>query len=61
MTTIGPDESWRLVWRDQGEASLFMTAGYTSTTANIEEFSTEEAAKTRAAELGLVIIAEEVV
>lgn len=57
MTVVGPNESWRLVYRDGEDfAILFYSGSYTESTAYIEEFTTQAAAEARSAELGRTVV-----
>ena len=53
IKTVGPANSWRLVYTDGKVLHLFESVGHTSTIYDIESFPTKAAAEARIAELKL--------
>jgi hypothetical protein len=53
VNTVGPANSWRLVYNEGKVLHLFESVGHTSTIYDLESFPTKEAAEARIAELKL--------
>ena len=54
IKTVGPANSWRLVYTDGKVLHLFESVGHTSTIYDLESFPTKAAAEGRITELKLV-------
>lgn len=53
VKTVGPANSWRLVYNEGKVLHLFESVGHTSTIYNLESFPTKAEAEARIAELKL--------
>ena len=60
VKTVGPGDSWRLVYTEGKVLHLFESVGHTSTIYELESFPTKAAAEARITELKLVPLPVEV-
>ena len=60
VKTVGPANSWRLVYTEGKVLHLFESVGHTSTIYDLESFPTKAEAEARIAELKLQPLPEEV-